>query len=153
MRRSQRIGVLADVEQNESDAAARALGDSQRMLRERESVLAELRRYREEYAGAGRLRGGNVSAVAYQDYRRFIARLDEAIAQQSRLVSDALAECAVRRSDWMAARGRALSLEKAVERCERVEQRDDARREQRRLDDVASRMRLAVFRSGGESLH
>jgi flagellar FliJ protein len=153
MRRSRRIGVLADLEQNESDAAARALGDSQRVLRERESVLAELRRYREEYAGAGRLRGGNVSVLAYQDYRRFISRLDEAIAQQSRLVCDALAECELRRCEWMAARSRAMSLEKAVERCERVEQRADERREQRKLDDVASRTGLAALRSGGESLH
>jgi flagellar FliJ protein len=153
MKRSQRIGVLADLEQNESDAAARALADSQRVLRERESVLAELRRYREDYAGAGRLRNGNVSVVAWQDYQRFIARLDEAIAQQSRLVNDALAECELRRGDWMAARSRAMSLEKAVERCERVEQRADARREQRRLDDVASSTGLAIFGAGSASRH
>jgi flagellar FliJ protein len=153
MRRSQRIGVLADLEQNESDAAARALGDSQRVLRERESVLAELRRYREDYAGAGRLRSGRLSVVAYQDYQRFLARLDEAIAQQSRLVNDALAECEVRRGEWMAARSRAMSLEKAVERCERVEERADARREQRSLDDVASSTGLAALRAGSESVH
>ena len=153
MRRSQRIGALADLEQHESDAAARALGDSQRVLRERESILTELRRYREEYAASGRLRADRVSVVAWQDYQRFIARLDEAIAQQSRLVTDALAECETRRDEWMAARSRAVSLEKAVERCERAERRVDAKREQRRLDDVASRTQLLLLQPGGDLLH
>jgi hypothetical protein len=53
----------------------------------------------------------------------------------------------------MAARSRAMSLEKAVERCERVEQRVDARREQRRLDDVASSTGLAIFGAGSASRH
>ena len=153
MRRSQRIGALADLEQHESDAAARALGDSQRVLRERESILTELRRYRDEYAANGRLRADRVSVVAWQDYQRFIARLDEAIAQQSRLVTNALAECETRRDEWMAAHSRAVSLEKAVERCERAERCADAKREQRRLDDVASSTQLLLLQPGGDSLH
>ena len=151
MKRSERIGAIADLEQHESDVAARVLADGQRVLRERESVLTELRRYRDDYVNMGRLRSRSVSVVAFQDYQRFVARLDEAIAQQSRLVAEAQADCDARRNAWMAARGRALSLEKAVERCEEVERRSDARREQGRLDEAASRMPRT--RGGNESTH
>jgi flagellar FliJ protein len=111
MKRSERIGAIADLEQHESDAAARILAEGQRVLRERESVLTELHRYRDDYVNMGRLRSRSVSVIAFQDYQRFVARLDEAIAQQSRLVADAQTECDARRNAWMAARSRALSLE------------------------------------------
>ena len=152
MKRSERIGAIADLEQYESDAAARVLAEGQRMLRERESVLTELRRYRDDYVNMGRLRSRSVSVIAFQDFQRFVSRLDEAIAQQSRLVADAQAECDARRNAWMAARGRALSLEKAVGRCEDVERRSDARREQRRLDEAASRVAPHI-RRGDEPTH
>ena len=151
MKRSERIGALADLEQHESDAAARVLAEGQRVLRERETVLAELRRYRDDYVNMGRLRSRSVTVVAFQDYQRFVARLDEAIAQQSKLVAAAQADCEARRNAWIAARGRAVSLEKAVERCEEVERRTDARREQSRLDEAASRMPRS--RGGNESTH
>jgi len=152
MKRSERIGAIADLEQHESDAAARILADGQRVLRERETVLAELRRYRDDYVNMGRLRSRSVSVIAFQDYQRFVARLDEAIAQQSRLVADAQLECDARRNAWMAARGRAMSLEKAVARCEDVERRSDARREQWRLDEAAMRMTPRT-RGGHEPTH
>jgi flagellar FliJ protein len=150
MKRSERIGALANLEQHESDAAARLLADSQRLLRERESVLADLRRYREEYTAGGRLRASGLSIVAFQDFQRFVARLDEAIAQQSRLVAEAQLQYDARRNEWLTARGRAASLEKAVERCLRVEQRRDALSEQRRLDEAASRSNAGTLRTGND---
>jgi flagellar FliJ protein len=151
MKRSDRIGAIADLEQHESDAAARILAEGQRVLREREVVLTELRCYRDDYVNMGRLRSRSVSVIAFQDYQRFVARLDEAIAQQSQLVADAQTECDARRNAWVAARGRAMSLEKAVERCEEIERRSDARREQWRLDEAASR--LPRTRGGNEPTH
>jgi len=153
MKRSERINALANLEQHESDAAARTFAESQRVLRERESVLADLRRYREEYLSGSRLRTHGVSVVAFQDYQRFVARLDEAIAQQSRLVAEAQLQCDARRNDWVIARGRAASLEKAVERCVKVEQRGDALREQRRLDEAASRSSAGTLRIGNNRTH
>jgi flagellar FliJ protein len=152
MKRSERIGAIADLEQHASDEAARVLAEGQRVLRERETVLAELRRSRDDYVNMGRLRSRSVTVVAFQDYQRFVARLDEAIAQQSRLVADAQLECDARRNAWIAARGRAMSLEKAIERCEKTERRTDARREQWRLDEAASRITPRA-RGGNESTH
>jgi len=152
VKRSERIGVLQNLEQHESDSAARTLVESQRVLREREGVLADLRRYREEYLNGSRVRTNGVSIVAFQDYQRFVGRLDEAIAHQSRLVAEAQLQYDARRNDWVIARGRARSLEKAVERCLKVEQRHDALIEQRRLDEAASRSPVAR-RIGGDSTH
>lgn len=151
MKRSERIGALAELEQHESDNAARVLADTQRVLRERESVLAELRKYREEYLSTRAPRRANVSIVAFQDYQRFVARLDEAITQQARLVAEAQIQYDVRRNEWLIARGRAASLEKAVERCERVEHRHDSRREQQRIDEVAGR--VSTLRIGSDTTH
>jgi flagellar FliJ protein len=152
VKRSERIGVLQNLEQHESDAAARTLAESQRALRERESVLADLRRYREEYLGGRRLRANGVSIVAFQDYQRFVARLDEAIAHQSRLVAEAQLQYDARRTEWLIARGRAASLEKVVERCADVERRHDALIEQRRTDEAASRAPVRRY-IGGDSTH
>jgi flagellar protein FliJ len=151
MKRSERIGALAELEQHESDNAARVLADTQRVLRERESVLAELRRYREEYMSARSPRKANVSIVAFQDYQRFVARLDEAIAQQSRLVAEAQIQYDVRRNEWLTARSRAASLEKAVERCVHVEHQYDSRREQQRIDETAGR--TSMLRIGNDTTH
>jgi len=153
MKRSERIGALANLEQHESDAAARTLADTQRVLRERESVLADLRRYRDEYLSSSRMRANGVSIVAFQDYQRFVARLDEAIVHQSRLVAEAQLQYDARRNEWLTARSRAASLEKAVERCSKVEQRHDELIEQRRLDEVASRMPPSARRAGNERTH
>jgi len=150
MKRSERIGALANLEQHESDAAARTLADTQRVLRERESVLADLRRYRDEYLSSNRTRTNGVSIVAFQDYQRFVARLDEAIAHQSRLVTEAQLQYDARRNEWLTVRSRAASLEKAVERCLKVEQRHDALIEQRRLDEAASRMPRNALRIGSD---
>jgi flagellar FliJ protein len=150
MERSRRIAAIADLEQHESDHAARALAESQRVLREREAVLADLRRYRDEYAGSRRP-AHTQSIVAFQDFQRFLARLDEAVAWQDRLVAEAQRECEAQRTTWMTARSRALSLEKAVERCERIEQRVEARREQGRLDEAASRSGEHRAPRGGET--
>jgi flagellar protein FliJ len=152
MKRSKRIGVLAELEQHESDNAARVLADAQRMLREREAVLAELRRYRDDYTGNSRLRTATVSVVAFQDYQRFVARLDEAIAQQGRLVNDAQQQYELRRGEWIAARGRTASLDKAVERYRVTEQRAASRFEQGRLDEAASRQQPGPLLSGNEPL-
>jgi flagellar FliJ protein len=153
MKRSERIGALANLEQHESDAAARTLADTQRVLRERESVLADLRRYRDEYLSSSRMRANGVSIVAFQDYQRFVARLDDAIAHQSRLVTEAQLQYDARRNEWLAVRSRAASLEKAVERCLKVEQRHDALIEQRRLDEAASRMPRSALRIGNDRTH
>jgi flagellar protein FliJ len=147
MKRSERIGALQELEQHESDAAARALGEAQRVLQERESVLAELRRYRDDYNSGHCLRAAPVSIVAFQDYQRFVARLEDAIAQQARLVKEAQQQCELRRGEWMAARGRTASLEKAVARYRTHEQRAAARVEQRRVDEAASH---ASLRSGSD---
>src|SRR5262245_25144898 len=152
MKRSERIGVLQNLEQHESDAAARTLAESQRVLRERESVLADLRRYREEYLSGSRIRTNGVSIVAFQDYQRFVGRLDEAIAHPARLVSQAQLEYDARGNEWLTARGGAAWLEKVVERCVKVEQRHDALIGQRRLDEAASRS-PAGRRIGGDSTH
>ena len=113
MKRSERIGALADLEQHESERGARALAEGQRVLREREAVLAELHRYRDEYVGA-RVACARAASASSRSRTTSASsrRLDEAIAQQSRLVADARSECDARRDAWMAARGRAVSLER-----------------------------------------
>jgi flagellar biosynthesis chaperone FliJ len=95
------------------------------VLRERESVLADLRRYRDEYLSSSRMRANGVSIVAFQDYQALSSDVSTRRSRTSHASSRGAAPYDARRNEWLTVRSRAASLEKAVERCLKVEQRHD----------------------------
>lgn len=128
------VQVAASKEQE----AARLLGDAQREVALREARLSELLAYQSEYAARFETSGGGgLDMARLQDYRVFLARLNEAIALQRRLVDAARVDCEARRACWLGTRQQAQAIDKVVDRFRRDEVRAQGRREQADTDERA----------------
>lgn len=138
--RSQRMQPVADIADDREQDAARHYGDSQRALAEQETRLRELIAYREEYMR-------NLQERSYQgmrlnsmnDYRRFIAQLDQNIALQEQQVGLYRRASEHRRQQWMETRTHAMAIDKAIGRYRQQEIKQMERRDQAETDEFASR--------------
>jgi flagellar export protein FliJ len=90
-----------------------------------------------------------MDAVKLQNYRSFLDRLSEAMAQHSKNLELARAEYEKRRSVWSEKRIEAESLTKVIDRFRREEQHDAERREQREGDEAAMRAMRALHGESG----
>ncbi len=139
MTRSKRMQPVVKVAASKEQDAARQLGECQREIDARKARLAELIAYQTEYAhrfeSSG---GGGLDMARLQDYRVFLARLNDAIAQQRRLVEAAEIDYAKKKNHWLGTRQQAQAIDKVVERFKRDEVRAQGRRDQADTDERAS---------------
>lgn len=115
--------------------------------RESESRLGMLQRYRDEYRAkleAATRKG--VSALELANFRNFLAKLDEAIAQQRADVAHRQAAVMRGRADWQEAERRARSYEVLLERRAEAARTHALRAEQKQTDEYAARLAAAAPR-------
>ena len=140
MTRSKRMKPVVKVAGERERNAARVLGECRRRLAEQEEKLRQLQVYREDYARQFQdAAGQGLGAARLQDYRSFLARLNEAIRQQQQVVEQQRAECARQQDRWRDTRTHAKALDKVVERYRSEEHRMASRREQHDSDERAAR--------------
>lgn len=135
MSRARRMRQIASMEDNRAQEAARELAAAQRAHAASEKMLLQLQAYRTEYRSAG-FRDAGGDALALQNFREFLSRLDQGIAEQRRRIEATASELEICRLAWIDSRGRVQSLEKLADKAARVEERESDRREQRVLDDL-----------------
>jgi flagellar FliJ protein len=130
---------------------AQTLASSERAVSESEAKLAELDGYREAYLRDFASRaGGGMSAARARDYQAFLARLDEALREQTEVVSKARAQRAELLAKWRGAARRSATVDRALQRGLSEEQRRVERREQGESDERAqSRWSSGGGRRGG----
>lgn len=125
--------------------ALRRLAELQGACRESESRLSLLQRYRDEYrAKLDAATRNGVSALQLNNFRAFLAKLEEAIAQQDADVEHWRAAVLRGRADWQDAERRARSY--AVLNDRRAEQARHiaTRSEQKQNDEYAARLATQV---------
>ena len=138
MTRSKRLQPVVQVAASKQQAAARKLGDCQREIDTRNARLTELLAYQAEYAQRFESSGGHgLDMARLQDYRVFLARLNDAISQQRVLVEAARSEYEKMKSHWLGTRQQAQAIDKVVDRFKRDEVRAQGRREQAETDERA----------------
>lgn len=130
---------------------AQTLAHSERAVTDSEAKLAELDGYREAYLRDFATRaGGGMSAVRARDYQAFLARLDEALREQTEVVSKARAQRTELLGKWRGAARRSATVDRALQRGLSEEQRRLERREQGESDERAqSRWSSGGGRRGG----
>ena len=129
---------VVQVAASKEQAAARSLGDCQREIDARTARLTELLAYQAEYAQRFESSGGQgLDMARLQDYRVFLARLNDAISQQRRLVEVARGEYEQTRSHWLGTRRQAQAIDKVVDRFKHDEVRAQGCREQAETDERA----------------
>jgi flagellar FliJ protein len=133
--RSRRLSKVAALAKTEERRQCQEMGHAQRQLDAELKQLEELRRYRESYLS----RRGNSASISkhqWQDYHRFLERMDQAVDAQEQLVAESRRNRDLQRRRWIKNRQRLDSLQRVVERHRRAEQIDAERREQREQDDL-----------------
>jgi flagellar FliJ protein len=134
------LSTLAELAQNETEAAARELGRLQGLRTQAENQLAALTQYREEYRNRMQdlMRDGMTSS-RWQDFAQFLDSLDAAIRQQTETLARAETQLLAGRTNWQQQKRRLNSFDTLIARADAREQVVASRREQRATDEYAAR--------------
>jgi len=134
------LETLIELATNETDEAAKRLGLAVRACEDTEQKLAMLLQYREEYEArfqASLLSG--VTAAGYRNFQLFLDKLDTAIAGQQRIVDDAKRRIVDERSQWQSCERKRMSYDTLATRMQKVEERKANKRDQKLMDEFATR--------------
>ena len=140
MKRAQRLEMVQTVVADQERQRAEALASSERRVSETEAKLAELQSYHESYARGFAIRAeSGMDGVMARDYQAFLARLEEAVRQQTQLVTRARAQRDGEKQNWQGAAQRAEAVGQMVKRFQSEEERALDRREQHESDERSAR--------------
>lgn len=140
MNRSKRLEPVQHLADDQERRLAQSLAGYERRVREAETKLEELQRYQREYANQFSERAETgLGVMQLRDYRAFLARLSEAVRQQTEIVARARAERDQERQRWQSAAIRSKALGHVREQWDEEERRLLAKREQRENDERAQR--------------
>ena len=130
--RSKRLQPAVDQAHQQTEDAMAKLATQQQQLAKAEHQLGELERYRNEYAAAEE---GAVSVSALLNRQQFIARIDQAIAQQAAEIDRQHRRLDQVRDRWKQAHARESALDSVVAQHQEHERRAEERREQAEVDE------------------
>jgi flagellar protein FliJ len=140
MTRSGRMKPVQEVVGAAERHEAKQLASSEEKLAACEHKLDELRQYEHDYREGFNARAtAGMGGHGLREYQLFLARLNEAIRQQNKIVLAARAECETQREHWRAAARQHKAVEHVVEVWRGEERRHAERREQRDTDERAQR--------------
>lgn len=140
MTRSKRLAPAGRVIGERERQQAEQLAACERRVTENEAKLAELERYYSDYAREFVVRAGHGSGVAgLRDYQAFLARLTQAVKQQTQVLLQARAERDAEHGRWQQAARHAKAVGTVMERWRAEEQHAADRRDQRESDERAQR--------------
>ena len=140
MKRSKRMQPVQRVAKSREENAARRMGESRKQLAGQETRLKELKNYRDQYASQFSARGQDgLDAMQLHDYRVFLTRLNAAIQQQELLITRYRSQHHQDQFHWRDVRGHTQAIDKLIAKFRSDEQRQQQQREQKVLDEHASR--------------
>ncbi|MEW6764469.1 MAG: flagellar export protein FliJ [Pseudomonadota bacterium] len=143
--RQQRLERLGEFARQEEDKAARRMAEARARLDEQQQRLSMLEDYQREYAARLSFNTGASSGVfALQNYRAFMARIEEAVIQQRQVVERMEQEHAKLAQAWNEQRTRSRGLHKVEEKLAATIARDQNSRDQRVQDEFAGRLHLTM---------
>lgn len=135
-RRTERMHKVFLLAESDAKQQCRAMGQSQRSLDDEVRRLEELEAYRRSYGQ--QCRQGQIGSSQLKDFQSFLARLDQALAIQARVVMERRQKRDAQRSRWMLKQRKVESLERAVGRLQRQDMNVDERRQQKEADELST---------------
>ena len=140
MKRAQRLEMVQNVVDDQERRRAEALAASEHRVTESETKLSELQNYHDSYARGFAIRAqSGIDAGMARDYQAFLARLEEALRQQTQIVIRARALRDGEKQNWQGAAQRAEAVGQMVKRFQSEEARAVDRREQLESDERSAR--------------
>ena len=136
MKRAQRLEMVQNVVADQERSRAEALAGSERLVMESEAKLAELQSYQESYVRGFAIRAGSgIDSTLARDYQAFLARLEEALRQQTQIVIRTRAQRDGEMRTWQGAAQRAEAVGQIVKRFQTEQAHAADRREQHESDE------------------
>ncbi|MGN6480775.1 flagellar export protein FliJ [Luteibacter sp.] len=129
--RADRLQPVVDLAAEKAEEATRALAVQQRAVADAEQQLADLRRYRNEYAEIP----SGIGVAELLNRQQFLQKIDMAIVQQMGEVQRRERALERARNDWSEARGRAKALDSVTAKYREQERKSQDRREQEQADE------------------
>ncbi|MEW8663729.1 MAG: flagellar export protein FliJ [Candidatus Thiodiazotropha sp.] len=137
---SKRLKPVQRFAHSKEQKAARIMGQARKNLRQEEAKLEQLKQYHQEYLERFKqMAGEGMSATQLQEYRAFLAKLDEAIDQQQEVVATSIDNHTSSKRVWKKNHSRSQALNMAVDRFREQEQKIADRREQKESDERSQR--------------
>lgn len=134
-RRSDKFAKVASLAVAEEQRAGQGASRSLQHLEEQLARLGELNAFQQAYLNR-KIENSTMNSAHWQDYQRFLKRLETAVGAQQQIVRDCERSLASHRRRWMASRQRCEALEKLIDKQLTRERQHDARQEQKRLDEL-----------------
>lgn len=136
------LATLIELAARDADEAAKKLGACVRLREDAMQKLDLLMKYRDDYALRCQADMGNgIGATQFNNFRVFMAKLDQAIAGQQQVVDDMTHRTDQVRAIWMACEQKKLSYSTLSERAAHQLMQTELRREQKASDEFATRPR------------
>lgn len=137
---SKRLKPVQRFAASKEQKAARIMGQAKKSLQQEEAKLEQLKQYHQEYLERFRkMAAEGMSSTQLQEYRAFLAKLDEAITQQQEVVTASSVNHRSTRTFWQQKHSRTQALNKAVDRFSEQERKRADRHEQKENDDLSQR--------------
>lgn len=134
------LQTLLDLSHSRLDDAARTLGRLVASEQEVAKKLAMLNEYRDDYHARFLEAARNgLTPEQWQNFRGFLDKLDQAIAQQTRVVERSRERTADGQKQWLAQRTKAKAFDTLSDRHRQAEVRREGRREQHVTDEHAAK--------------
>lgn len=145
---SRRLDPLIRRAADRENTAAKQFADKAKALASHEQRLKDLERYAQEYAPPTE---GEINPAMLLNRLAFRQKIDHAVSQQQRAVENSRVSCDMERARLMLASRDAKVLEKLASSYRQQEQKQEARREQGQLDELAIRGVIARREEGEQT--
>lgn len=134
------LQTLLDLANSRMDDAARKLGEliaSEHAVEEKLALLSEYRKeYHARFVEAAR---NGIGPDAWRNFSAFLGKLDDAITQQQRLVSDSKQRTEQGQQAWVDERNKVKAFDTLSHRHQSEQARKEAKQEQRLTDEHAAK--------------
>jgi len=139
---SKRFKPVQRVAESQEQKAAKAFGQSQRLVQDQETRLEELRQYHKEYMQRFQQTSQmGISVAQLHEYRAFLAKLETAIKEQEKIVLASQQNNVSHKEKWQQKHMRSQVLEKVVSRYKSEERKLMDSMEQKEMDERSQRNR------------
>ena len=133
---SKRLKPVQRIAHSKEQNAARSMGEARKNLEQEEAKLLQLKQYHQEYLQRfHQVAGEGMSASQLQEYRAFLAKLDEAIKQQEKVVAASMVNHSSSKNNWKQKHSRTQALNKVADRYRQKEQKSADQQEQKENDE------------------
>jgi flagellar FliJ protein len=140
MNRLKRLAPIVELAATQEQEAAAALGASLRKLEEARLGMQSLEHFRASYGERFKQSGEQgLSMRQLAEYRAFLAKINQAIAEQEKVAQQMEAEAQRRRHAWEEAHRHSLGMQKLADKLRSEEAGLAQKREQAEMDERAGR--------------